>query len=75
MDLVGEPTEPVSPDGDIGWRPRTILRGHPMEGSGGSADCQPRFPGQYHYFRYYDPELGRHCSLIPLGLARGPNPA
>ncbi|MFF6968052.1 RHS repeat-associated core domain-containing protein [Streptomyces anthocyanicus] len=83
-DLVGAPTELVSPDGDIGWRLRTTLWGLPVDGSGGSTDCPLRFPGQYHdpetglhynYFRYYDPGLGRYCSLDPLGLAGGPNPA
>ncbi|WP_290439858.1 RHS repeat-associated core domain-containing protein [Streptomyces sp. M1013] len=82
-DLVGAPTELVSPDGDIGWRLRTTLWGLPVDGSGGSTDCPLRFPGQYHdretglhynYFRYYDPGLGRYCSLDPLGLAGGPNP-
>ncbi|MFF7606103.1 RHS repeat-associated core domain-containing protein [Streptomyces parvulus] len=83
-DLIGAPTELVGPDGEIEWRLRTTLWGVPTVGSGGRVDCPLRFPGQYHdsesglhynYFRYYDPGLGRFCSLDPLGLGGGPNPA
>jgi RHS repeat-associated protein len=82
-DLVGAPTELVTPDGVTGWRLRTTLWGVPTPSSGGETVCPLRFPGQYHdaetglhynYFRYYDPVLGRYCSLDPLGLGGGPNP-
>ncbi|TLS46789.1 Rhs protein [Streptomyces montanus] len=86
-DLVGAPTELIAPDGRTGWRLRTTLWGVPSSAPaptpGGETDCPLRFPGQYrddetglhyNYFRYYDPALGRYCSLDPLGLGGGPNP-
>ncbi|MFF2926907.1 DUF6531 domain-containing protein [Streptomyces celluloflavus] len=82
-DLVGSPTELVSPDGVLAWHLRTTLWGIPVSrlGSGG-ADCPLRFAGQYadeetgwnyNYFRHYDPETARYVSPDPLGLAPDPN--
>ncbi|MCZ4121138.1 RHS repeat-associated core domain-containing protein [Streptomyces sp. H39-S7] len=82
-DLLGTPTELVSPDGHIGWSLETSLWGNPLPTPRGETECPLRFPGQYHddetglhynYFRYYDPTVGRFQSLDPLGLAGGPNP-
>ena len=56
-DLVGTPTELVSPHGEIAWQATTNLWGGPLGpgGSGGDAgsaettvECPLRFPGQYH---------------------------
>ena len=87
-DLVGSPSELVTPDGRVAWRLRTTLWGLPLAadgpGYGGEADCPLRFPGQYHdeetglhynVHRYYDPALGRFTSMDPIGLGGGPNPA
>ncbi|MGW7601713.1 putative T7SS-secreted protein [Streptomyces antimycoticus] len=83
-DLVGTPTELVTPDGDVAWQHRTTLWGTPLPAPPGSADCPLRFPGQYadpetglhyNYFRHYDPETARYASPDPLGLAPAPNPA
>ncbi|MFE0099528.1 RHS repeat-associated core domain-containing protein [Streptomyces sp. NPDC059009] len=86
-DLVGAPRELVTPGGDTEWRREDTVWGLPSEPSSGpssdAVDCPLRFPGQYeddetglhyNYFRYYDPTVGRFCSLDPLGLGGGPNP-
>ncbi|MFJ4639893.1 putative T7SS-secreted protein [Streptomyces hygroscopicus] len=82
-DLVGTPTELVTPDGTLAWQHRTTLWGTPLPAPPGSADCPLRFPGQYadpetglhyNYFRHYDPETARYASPDPLGLAPAPNP-
>jgi RHS repeat-associated protein len=82
-DLVGAPTELVTPTGDIAWHPRTTLWGSPLPADPGQADCPLRFPGQYHdpetglnynYHRYYDPTTARYDSPDPLGLYGGPEP-
>jgi RHS repeat-associated protein len=83
-DLVGTPTELVTPDGAIAWRRSAGLWGNalPVDPGIDAADCPLRFPGQYHdtesgldynFRRYYDPETGRYVSPDPLGLAPAPN--
>jgi RHS repeat-associated protein len=78
-DLVGAPTELVTPDGMVEWRRRTGLWGELAPGAAPEheLDCPLRFPGQYHdaetglyynYERYYDPGTGRYNTLDPLGL-------
>ncbi|MER7790223.1 putative T7SS-secreted protein [Streptomyces sp. NPDC097640] len=82
-DLVGTPTELVTPDGTLAWQHRTTLWGTPLPTPPGTADCPLRFPGQYadpetglhyNYFRHYDPETARYTSPDPLGLDPAPNP-
>ncbi|MEU8087407.1 HNH/endonuclease VII fold putative polymorphic toxin, partial [Micromonospora sp. NPDC049101] len=82
-DLVGTPTELVSPDGAIAWQQRTTIWGIPTHTSTTGVDCPLRFPGQIHdpetgashnYHRYYDPVTGRYQSPDPLGLVPAPNP-
>jgi RHS repeat-associated protein len=81
-DLVGAPTELVTPAGEVAWRQRRTAWGQPVSG-GGSVDCPLRFPGQYadaetglHYnlARHYDPATGRYLTPDPLGLVGGPDP-
>ncbi|WP_305890715.1 putative T7SS-secreted protein [Streptomyces rugosispiralis] len=81
-DLVGTPTELVTPDGTLAWQHRTTLWGTPLPAPPGSADCPLRFPGQYadpetglhyNYFRHYDPESARYTTPDPLGLVPAPN--
>ncbi|BBJ44733.1 type IV secretion protein Rhs [Streptomyces antimycoticus] len=81
-DLVGTPTELVTPDGAVAWQHRTTLWGTPLPAPPDSADCPLRFPGQYadpetglhyNYFRHYDPETARYASPDPLGLRPAPN--
>jgi RHS repeat-associated protein len=85
-DLVGTPTELVTPDGRVEWRQRAGLWGNAHNSPGADTidgiDCLLRFPGQYHdaetdldynYHRYYDPETGRYTSPDPLGLVPAPN--
>ncbi|MCX4834432.1 DUF6531 domain-containing protein [Streptomyces sp. NBC_01016] len=78
-DLVGTPTELVTPDGEIEWQQRTTLWGAPFPAvtTADIVDCPLRFPGQYIdtetglYYnnqRYYDPETARYLSPDPLGL-------
>lgn len=84
-DLVGTPTELVSPEGEIAWQQRTTLWGVPATDRGGEAvDCPLRFPGQYadpetgwnyNHYRHYDPQTARYVSSDPLGLGAAPNPA
>lgn len=80
-DLVGTPTELVTPDGDLAWHARRTLWGAPANGSGSLTPL--RFPGQYadaetglnyNLLRYYDPTTGRYASQDPLGLEPAPNP-
>ncbi|MEV5509361.1 DUF6531 domain-containing protein [Streptomyces orinoci] len=83
-DLVGTPTELVSPAGELVWQRRTTLWGthYPSVTDKASIACPLRFPGQYadpetglhyNYFRYYDPELARYASPDPLGIEPAPN--
>lgn len=89
-DLVGTPTELITPDGQVTWQQRTTLWGRQATDSGtrahrpGGPDCPLRFPGQYadtetgwhyNYFRHYDPATGRYATPDPLGLWADPNPA
>ncbi|MFD7499704.1 RHS repeat-associated core domain-containing protein [Streptomyces sp. NPDC059850] len=76
-DLVGTPTELVTPDGTLSWQHRTTLWGTPLPAPPGAIDCPLRFPGQYadpetglhyNYFRHYDPETARYTTPDPLGL-------
>lgn len=82
-DLVGTPTELVSPDGEIAWRTRTTLWGTTTWSSDATAYTPLRFPGQYfdpettlhyNYFRHYDPATARYVTPDPLGLSPAPNP-
>ncbi|MGI5528375.1 DUF6531 domain-containing protein [Streptomyces syringium] len=82
-DLVGTPTELISPAGDLAWQHRTTLWGTRLPAPPeGSVDCPIRFPGQYHdaetgltynYFRYYDVDTARYVTADPLGLDPAPN--
>ncbi|MBZ4014188.1 hypothetical protein CCS38_00055 [Streptomyces purpurogeneiscleroticus] len=83
-DLVGTPTELVSPEGEIAWHTRTTLWGTTTWNADATAYTPLRFPGQYfdpetglhyNYFRYYDPVSARYTSSDPLGLTPAPNPA
>jgi RHS repeat-associated protein len=82
-DLVGTPTELVTPDGEVAWRQRTTIWGVPTHATDTGVDCPLRFPGQihdpetgtsYNHHRYYDPDTGRYQSPDPLGLLPGPDP-
>ncbi|MGO4755328.1 RHS repeat-associated core domain-containing protein, partial [Streptomyces sp. 2MCAF27] len=82
-DLVGTPTELVTPNGTLAWQHRTTLWGTPLPTPPGTADCPLRFPGQYadpetglhyNYFRHYDPETARYITPDPLGLASAAHP-
>ena len=83
-DLVGTPTELITPDGRVEWRRRASLWGSSVPGDAAESrvDCPLRFPGQYHdtetgldynYERYYDPNTGRYTTPDPLGLDPAPN--
>ncbi|WP_079152284.1 DUF6531 domain-containing protein [Streptomyces sp. RTd22] len=81
-DLVGTPTELVTPDGHLARQTRTTLWGTPLPAPPSATDCPLRFPGQYadpetglyyNYFRHYDPETARYATPDPLGLDPGPN--
>ncbi|MFJ8191318.1 RHS repeat-associated core domain-containing protein [Streptomyces sp. NPDC096094] len=82
-DLVGTPTELVSPDGEIAWHQRSTLWGTTAWNRDATAYTPLRFPGQYHdpetglhynHHRHYDPETARYTSPDPLGLLPAPNP-
>ncbi|MFF0204120.1 RHS repeat-associated core domain-containing protein [Streptomyces sp. NPDC005017] len=82
-DVVGTPTELVSPDGEVAWHTQSTLWGSTVWNRGASAYTPLRFPGQYHdpetglhynHHRYYDPETARYTSPDPLGLLPAPNP-
>ncbi|MGW0868783.1 RHS repeat-associated core domain-containing protein, partial [Streptomyces sp. NPDC002611] len=82
-DLVGTPTELVSPDGEVAWHTRSTLWGATAWNRDASAHTPLRFPGQYHdpetglhynHHRHYDPETARYASPDPLGLLPAPNP-
>ena len=82
-DLVGTPTDLISPDGTLAWTNNPTLWGITPIPILGAADCPFRFPGQYHdaetglaynYHRHYDPTTGRYTSPDPLGLAPAINP-
>lgn len=81
-DLVGTPTELVTPDGHVAWQQRTTLWGAPLPAPENLASCPLRFPGQYldeetglsyNNQRYYDPATARYISPDPLGLAPAAN--
>ncbi len=83
-DLVGTPTELVTPDGTLAWQHRTTLWGtdFPSPLAPESVDCPLRFPGQYadpetglyyNYLRHYDPESAQYASADPLGLRPAPH--
>ena len=82
-DLIGSPTELVTPDGRIAWHTTTTLWGHTTAtGADPGLDCPLRFPGQYHdaetglhynLHRYYNPDTGAYLTPDPLGLAPAPN--
>lgn len=86
-DLVGAPTDLVTPDGTVAWSRRTTIWGAPLDAAaadGTTVTCLLLFPGQYtddetglayNYFRHYDPDTGRYASTDPLGLVGSPNPA
>jgi RHS repeat-associated protein len=81
-DLVGAPTDLVSPAGSLDWNSASTLWGVRPLTAAGDLGCPLRFPGQYfdpetglyyNYHRHYDPETGRYTSSDPLGLAPAPN--
>jgi RHS repeat-associated protein len=82
-DLVGTPTELVTPDGHIAWYTTTSLWGRSVATAADpDVDCPLRFPGQYHdaetglhynLYRYYDPDTAAYLTPDPLGLAPSPN--
>lgn len=81
-DLVGTPTELVTPEGRVAWHTTTSLWGRRIAAGEGDVDCPLRFPGQYHdeetglaynLHRYYDPDTAGFTSPDPLGLAPSPN--
>jgi RHS repeat-associated protein len=83
-DLVGTPTELLTPAGTVAWQAQTLLwGGGPAAAAEESAtNCPLRFPGQYaddetglHYnhHRYYDPATARYLSGDPLGLLPADN--
>jgi RHS repeat-associated protein len=82
-DLLGTPTELVTPDGRVAWHTTTSLWGRTVGTSADAdVDCPLRFPGQYHdgetglhynLYRYYDPETAAYLTPDPLGLAPAPN--
>ncbi|MFF5055893.1 DUF6531 domain-containing protein [Micromonospora sp. NPDC000663] len=82
-DLVGTPTELVSPDGDVAWQQRTTIWGVPTHVSATGVDCPLRFPGQihdpetgvsYNHHRYYDPDAAQYLSTDKLGIGGSLNP-
>jgi RHS repeat-associated protein len=82
-DVVGTPSELVSPAGELAWQQSSTLWGLPLAAGRSTAYCPLRFPGQYHdvetgqnynYFRYYDPIIAGYTAADPLGLDGGPNP-
>uniref|UniRef100_UPI0006E1D9BA DUF6531 domain-containing protein n=1 Tax=Streptomyces atriruber TaxID=545121 RepID=UPI0006E1D9BA len=82
-DLVGTPTQLVSPDGETAWYTQSTLWGTTAWNRDATAYTPLRFPGQYHdpetglhynHHRHYDPETARYTSSDPLGLLPGPNP-
>ena len=82
-DLVGTPTELVTPDGRVVWHTTTSLWGRTIATTvDADVDCPLRFPGQYHdsetglhynLNRYYEPETASYLSPDPLGLVPAPN--
>lgn len=81
-DLVGAPTELVTPDGIVAWRSRATVWGSTAWNRSAEAYTPLRFPGQYadletglhnNHFRHYDPQTARYTSPDPLGLAPSPN--
>ncbi len=81
-DLVGTPTELLTPEGELAWYTTVSVWGSTIRAPGSTADCPLRFPGQYHdeesgldynLYRYYDPGLGAYLSPDPLGLAPSSN--
>jgi RHS repeat-associated protein len=81
-DLVGTPTELVTPNGRIAWHTTTSLWGGVITSPDAETDCPLRFPGQYHdretgldynLFRYYDSGIGSYITPDPLGLDPAPN--
>jgi RHS repeat-associated protein len=81
-DLVGTPTDLVTPAGEVAWHGPTTLWGLPSGATDG-VEMPLRFPGQYHdpetglhynYHRYYDPATARYQSPDPLGLDGGADP-
>ena len=81
-DLIGTPSELISPSGDLAGHQLHTLWGTTTWVTGG-ASTPLRFPGQYadpetglHYnnHRYYDPTTGAYLTPDPLGLTPAPNP-
>jgi len=82
-DLVGTPTDLVSPDGTLDWTSQATLWGVAAPAPPGAVETPLRFPGQYHdaetglnynYHRHYDPATARYQSADPLGLDPAPDP-
>lgn len=78
-DLIGTPTELVTPGGHVTPVLSTTWGAH----TAGQPLCPLRLPGQYHdresglhynYLRYYDPAVAGYLSPDLLGLAPQPNP-
>ncbi|MFF2412326.1 RHS repeat-associated core domain-containing protein [Streptomyces sp. NPDC058092] len=82
-DLVGTPTELVSPHGETAPRSRSTCWGTTGWNTSATACTPLRFPGQYagpetglryNYFRYYAPGTARFTSTDPWGSRRRPIP-
>ncbi|WP_370357330.1 DUF6531 domain-containing protein [Catenulispora sp. MAP12-49] len=82
-DLIGTPTELVTPEGRIAWHATASLWGRTdVTHVDPEVDCPLRFPGQYHddetglhynLYRYYNPETAAYLTPDQLGLAPSPN--
>ncbi|MER6971125.1 putative T7SS-secreted protein [Nocardioides sp. NPDC000445] len=81
-DLVGTPTELITPEGDLAWHTKRTLWGAPSDPADSLTPL--RFPGQYvdaetglyyNVHRYYDASTARYIAQDRLGLAPAPNPS
>jgi RHS repeat-associated protein len=82
-DLVGTPSELLTPDGRIAWRRFMSLWGVATSTGESGVDCPLGFPGQYddaetglryNLMRYYDADTAAYLSPDPFGLRPAVNP-